>query len=131
MVGVILEYLKALNNSKFFAGLVMIMLNIGSKYVTIELSKNQEQYLKNNIGRQILVFAISWMGSRDILVALALTAIFTVFIAASWWVLNNILTNKSKVVLLEQKTDMIIKLIEEMREDQKEMRRDVQQLMKK
>lgn len=60
-----------------------------------------------------------------------LTAIFTVFIAASWWVLNNILTNKSKVVLLEQKTDMIIKLIEEMREDQKEMRRDVQQLMKK
>ena len=78
MIGVILEYLKALNNSKFFAGLVMIMLNIGSKYVTIELSKNQEQYLKNNIGRQILIFAISWMGSRDILIALALTAIFTV-----------------------------------------------------
>ena len=44
MVSFILEYLKALNNSKFFAGLVMIMLNIGSKYVTVELSKN-----KNNI----------------------------------------------------------------------------------
>ena len=70
--------LKTLNNSKFFAGIVMIMLNIGSKYVTIELSKNQEQYLKNNIGRQLLIFAISWMGSRDILIALALTAIFTV-----------------------------------------------------
>ena len=78
MVSNILGYLKALNNSKFFAGVVMIMLNIGSKYVTIELSKNQEQYLKNNIGRQLLIFAISWMGSRDILIALALTAIFTV-----------------------------------------------------
>ena len=78
MVSYILEYLKALNNSKFFAGLVMIMLNIGSKYVTVELSKNQEQYLKNTIGRQILIFAISWMGSRDILIALALTGIFTV-----------------------------------------------------
>ena len=78
MVSNILEYLKALNNSKFFAGVVMIMLNIGSKYVTIELSKNQEQYLKNNVGRQLLIFAISWMGSRDILIALALTAIFTV-----------------------------------------------------
>ena len=78
MIGVILEYLKTLNNSKFFAGIVMIMLNIGSKYVTIELSKNQEEYLKNNIGRQLLIFAISWMGSRDILVALALTAIFTI-----------------------------------------------------
>jgi len=78
MIGVVLEYLKALNNSKFFAGVVMIIMNIGSKYVTIELSKNQEQYLKNNIGRQFLIFAISWMGSRDILTALALTAIFTI-----------------------------------------------------
>ena len=78
MLGIIGKYLGYLNNSKFFAGLVMIMLNIGSKYITIELSKSQEQYLKNNIGRQILIFAISWMGSRDILVALALTAVFTV-----------------------------------------------------
>ena len=59
-----------------------------------------------------------------------LIAIFTAFIAAAWWVLNNILTNKSKVILLEQNTDMMIKLMEEMREDQKEMRRDVHQLMK-
>ena len=78
MLGVIGEYLGYLNNSKFFAGLVMIMLNIGSKYITIELSKSQEQYLKHKVGRQILIFAISWMGSRDILVALALTAVFTV-----------------------------------------------------
>lgn len=78
MIKTTLSYLKSLNNSKFFAGLVMIMLNIGSKYVTVELSKSQEEYLKNNIGRQILIFAISWMGSRDILIALALTAIFTI-----------------------------------------------------
>ena len=76
MLDKLLKYLSYLNNSKFFAGLVMIMLNIGSKYITVELSKNQEEYLKNNIGRQMLIFAISWMGSRDILVALALTAIF-------------------------------------------------------
>ena len=78
MLSTIMSYLGYLNNSKFFAGLVMIMLNIGSKYITIELSKSQEQYLKNKIGRQILIFSISWMGSRDILVALALTAVFTV-----------------------------------------------------
>ena len=72
------EYLGRLNNSKFFAGIIMIMLNIGSKYITVELSKSQEQYLKNNVGRQILIFAISWMGSRDIITALVLTAVFTV-----------------------------------------------------
>ena len=78
MLDKLMLYLGYLNNSKFFAGLVMIMLNIGSKYITVELSKSQEQYLKNHIGRQILIFAISWMGSRDILIALALTAIFTI-----------------------------------------------------
>ena len=78
MISEVFKYLGYLNNSKFFAGLVMIMLNIGSKYVTIELSKSQEAYLKNSIGRQLLIFAISWMGSRDILIALALTGIFTV-----------------------------------------------------
>ena len=78
MLKSIMSYLSYLNNSKFFAGIVMIMLNIGSKYVTVELSKSQEEYLKNNIGRQLLIFAISWMGSRDILIALALTAIFTI-----------------------------------------------------
>ena len=76
MINELFNYLGYLNNSKFFAGLVMIMLNIGSKYITIELSKSQEAYLKNSVGRQILIFAISWMGSRDILIALALTAIF-------------------------------------------------------
>ena len=42
MITKIRENLASLNNSKFFAGLVMIMLNIGSKYITIELSKTQE-----------------------------------------------------------------------------------------
>jgi len=78
MIAKIKENLASLNNSKFFAGLVMIMLNIGSKYITIELSKTQEEYLKNHIARQVLIFSIAWMGTRDILMSLALTAIFIV-----------------------------------------------------
>ena len=69
---------NSLNNSKFFAGLIMIFMNIGSKYITIEFSKSQEQYLRNSIGRQMLIFAICWMGTRDIIMALILTAVFNV-----------------------------------------------------
>ena len=72
------ESIKNLNNSKFFAGLIMIILNIGSKYITIELSKSQEDYLRNSIGRQLLIFSIAWMGSRDIFHALVITGIFHV-----------------------------------------------------
>ena len=72
------------------------MSSIGSKYITIELSKSQEEYLKNNVGRQILIFAISWMGSRDILTALALTAIFTVLT-------NHIFNEESQFCIIPKK----------------------------
>lgn len=73
--------LSSLNNSKFFAGLVMILLNIGSKYITIKISKSQEAYLRNNLARQMLIFAIAWMGTKDILIALAITGVFHVLTA--------------------------------------------------
>ena len=78
MLKIIYESLGSLNNSKFFAGLVMIMLNICSKYITIELSKTQEQFLKNSVARQILIFSIIWMGTRDVFISLGLTAVFII-----------------------------------------------------
>lgn len=71
--------LKSLNDNKFFAGIIMLTMNIGSKYISIELSKTQENYIKYSLGRQILIFAVLWMGTRDIVTALTLTIIFILF----------------------------------------------------
>lgn len=68
----------SLNSSKFFAGVVMILLNIGSKFITIQFSRSTEEYLKMTVTKQLLVFAMAWMGTRDIYTALVLTAVFTV-----------------------------------------------------
>tara|TARA_B100000900_G_scaffold211700_2_gene179472 strand:- start:224 stop:664 length:441 start_codon:yes stop_codon:yes gene_type:complete len=76
----ITPFLDKINNSKMFAGFVMVILNIGSRYVKIEISKSQEQYLRKSLGRHMLVFAITWMGTRDLLIALALTGIFNIFV---------------------------------------------------
>ena len=70
--------LQSLNDSKFFAGIVMLLMNIGSKYISIELSENQQQLIENSIVRQLFIFTITWMGTRDIIAALILTAVFTV-----------------------------------------------------
>lgn len=70
--------LQSLNDSKFFAGIVMLLMNIGSKYISIELSENQQQLIENSIIRQLFIFTIIWMGTRDIIAALTLTAIFTI-----------------------------------------------------
>ena len=74
------EHMSVLNNSKLFAGLMIIILNIASKFVTIKLSKTVEAYLKYTFSKQILVFAMAWMGTRDIYVSLLITAVFTVCI---------------------------------------------------
>lgn len=73
-------FLDSINESKLFAGLMMIFLNIGSRYITIELSKTQKEYLTNSILRQVLVFAVAFIGTRDILIALVLTAVFTILV---------------------------------------------------
>ena len=72
------NHIMYLNNSKFFAGVVMILLNVGSKFISIQFSKSSEEYLKMTVTKQLLVFSMAWMGTRDIYTALVLTAVFTV-----------------------------------------------------
>jgi hypothetical protein len=72
------DHILYLNSSKFFAGCIMILLNVGSKFITIQFSKSTEEYLKMSVTKQILVFAMAWMGTRDIYAALGLTAIFVI-----------------------------------------------------
>jgi hypothetical protein len=76
--GFIHNNIMSLNNSKFFAGIVMIMLNVGSKFISIQFSKSTEEYLKYSVTKQLLVFAMAWMGTRDIYTALVLTAVFVI-----------------------------------------------------
>ena len=70
--------IQAINNSKIFAGIMIITLNIVSKFANFKLSKTLEAYFKFSFSRQVLVFAIAWMGTRDIYVALFITLVFIV-----------------------------------------------------
>ena len=70
--------IQRINDSKVFAGLMIISLNIVSKYVNIGLSKSMESYLKYTFSRQLLVFSIAWMGTRDIYIALFITFVFSI-----------------------------------------------------
>ena len=70
--------IQAINNSKIFAGLMIITLNIVSKFANFKLSKTLEAYFKFTFSRQILVFVIAWMGTREIYIALIITILFVV-----------------------------------------------------
>ena len=70
--------IKTVNDSKIFAGLVILTLNLSSKLITLPMSKTVEAFVKHSFSQYILVFAISWMGTRDVFVAFLVTFIFAV-----------------------------------------------------
>ena len=78
ILGSIHTYISDLNNSKYFAGFVMILLNLGAKVVPVQFSKSTQTYLKNGLSKSVFVFSMAWMGTRDIYTALGLTVIFTI-----------------------------------------------------
>lgn len=73
-----LEYLSALENSKFFIGIVMIFMNIWGRYVVDEISGDEEEYRRNIILRRVAIFAIAFMATRDLLISIFLTAGFVI-----------------------------------------------------
>lgn len=72
------EWISSLNTNMFFAGIMMLTLNIGSRYVQLNLSPSAESYLKYAITKEFLIFTIAWMGTRNIYIALTLTAAFII-----------------------------------------------------
>lgn len=69
---------QVLNNSKMFTGMMILVLNIASRFVNFKVSKTMEAYLKFRFSKYMLIFAIAWMGVRDIYIALIIVLLFVV-----------------------------------------------------
>jgi hypothetical protein len=70
--------IEVLNNSKLFLGIMLIILNIGSRHLVDELSTNPDEYNRNLVLRRIAVFAVCFVGTRDLVTSLLLTAGFII-----------------------------------------------------
>ena len=57
---------------------MIVILNVASKFVNFKFGSTTEKYLKYTFSRQILVFAMTWMGTRDIYIATCMTLAFIV-----------------------------------------------------
>jgi hypothetical protein len=99
------SYLRHINESKLVIGIAMILLNVGSKYVDFKFTKAQEQLLRNGIAREILIFTIVFMGTRDIMYAILLTAAFIILS-------EHVFNEKSEYCLVQNKFKKITALID-------------------
>ena len=70
--------LDIINNDKFFLGTMLILLNLGSRYLVDEISTNEDEYRRNILLRRIAIFAVCFVGTRDIVTSVLLTAGFII-----------------------------------------------------
>jgi hypothetical protein len=73
--------IKNLNSSKYFAGLMILFLNLSSRYLALELSETQEQLLSNKIIRRFIIFTVVFVSTRDIWVSMIVTAVFIILVS--------------------------------------------------
>lgn len=74
----IVGYVEA---SPMFAGVMMLLLNIGSRFITHEYSDNDEEYMQNIVLRRLAIFAACFVGTRSIVTSILLTAGFVILAA--------------------------------------------------
>jgi len=61
-----LDYYHSVNNNKIFAGLIILIMNICTRYATLELSNSQEYYVKYIFGNNCFYLQSYGWGTRDI-----------------------------------------------------------------
>ena len=83
-----------INQNKYFYGIMMILLNVGSKYLSVDLSSPSiTSFLSTTLMRRVIIFSIVFIATRDIKISLILTACFIVFTL-------NLFNDKSKYCIL-------------------------------
>ena len=73
-----LDYINKLNRSKYFLGVFIIFLNLGSKFITIRMNDYHERVLRDTVGRELMIFAICFVGTRDILASILMSSLFII-----------------------------------------------------
>lgn len=73
-------YLDQMSENKIFIGLIMVLVNIGARFIIEEIGEEHKEILHNTYFRKLVVFCSVFMATRDIGVALIVTLIFAVII---------------------------------------------------
>lgn len=80
----IVDYLQLrfdeLSENKLFIGLLMVLVNIGARFIIEELPEQHLKIVKSDEFRKIVIFASVFMATRDIVIAIVVTGIFVVLI---------------------------------------------------
>lgn len=98
------KFLEDLSTNKLVIGILMLFMNIGSRYIELRLTSGQEMILKN-IAREILIFTIAFVYTKDIIIAFIITGIFIILA-------NFVFNEKSKYNIIPEKYTKIVSILD-------------------
>jgi hypothetical protein len=73
-----IAYINKIGNSPFLIGMMMILMNVGSRFIAHEFSDDDNEYSQNILIRRLTIFAVCFVGTRDVVTSVLLTAAFVV-----------------------------------------------------
>ena len=72
--------MASVNSNPYFIGLMMLLLNLGGRFLALEISKDQEKFLSHPIVRRFFLFAVLFVGTRNLVIAAGLTVIVIILL---------------------------------------------------
>lgn len=73
-----MDQINAVATSPFAIGIMILLTNVASRYIVHEFSTNDEEYGQNILLRRLAIFALCFVGTRDLFVSILLTAGFVI-----------------------------------------------------
>lgn len=74
------SFLQIFNTNPYFIGLMMLILNLGGRFISLDVSKKQEQFLQHPWIRRLLIFTVLFVATRNIWVAFWMTLVVILFL---------------------------------------------------
>jgi len=67
--------LSVFNTNLYFVGLMMLILNLGGRFIAMEITKEQEGFFQHPWVRRFLIFVVLFVATRNLIISFWLTVI--------------------------------------------------------
>jgi len=117
-----IKTLEKIAENKYFIGVVMIMMNIGARFMIEELTPKQKEFINTQYFRRFIVFCAFFAATRDLLATVTLTIIFILFVGEFSTDSNDVKNQKKKKITnidIQNELNSVINKVRMMAEDDK------------